>query len=414
MKVCRVISKTLFFVCLLFAVFTFAALSYLNTNLSSKYKLSKGQKLNIDTALPVTAVYEGVKFSQTTLNGNIGESYNVDLKMFGVIPFSTVNVEIVDEMYVAVLGNPFGMKLYTEGVLVIDMTDFESGNQNINPAKSAGIKVGDYIVSVNGQKVYTNEDLMAVIEQSLGDEMTFKIIRNGKNKTIKLSAQKDATGNYKIGLWVRDSSAGIGTLTFYSPTSGVVCGLGHGISDEDTGEIIKINSGELVSAEIIGIQKGSSGSPGELKGRFTFDSLAGIALNSESGVYGFLKNKPSYSNLTEIALKQDVKEGYAQILCTINGEKPKLYSCTVKKRGNAFNSSTQNLMLTVTDSELLQKTGGIVQGMSGSPVLQNGRLIGAITHVLVDDPTTGYAIFAENMLETAQSVANENKLKDVS
>ena len=414
MKFMRVLSKSVFFIFLIFDIIIFSVIAYLNTTVSENYKIKRGDVLSFETSVPITAVYEGTRLSQSGKTDDVGEEFKVDLKAFGIIPFSTVSVEVVDELHVAVLGTPFGMKLYTEGVLVIDLTAVETAHGNLNPAEAAGIKKGDYIVSVDGKKVSTNEELSAAVEASAGNEMRFEIKRNGKTKIIRFcAAVSKETGNYKIGLWVRDSSAGIGTLTFYSPATGVVCGLGHGVCDEDTGELLELNSGELVSAEIIGIEKGDSGSPGQLKGKFNYTALGAIDCNVENGVYSFLKGSINLSNLTEIALKQEIKDGEAQILCTLNGNTPKLYSCRVKKRTSSYLSPTQNLLITVTDEELLNLTGGIVQGMSGSPVLQNGRLIGAVTHVLIDDPTSGYGIFAENMLTTAKAV-NETQLQTAS
>ena len=244
--------------------------------------------------------------------------------------------------------------------------------------------------------------------------MEFLIVRNGKKITAQLCAVfSNETNNYKIGLWVKDSSAGIGTLTFYSPSTNVVCGLGHGICDEETGAVLSLNSGEIVEAEIIDVEKGSIGSPGQLNGKFGSKTLGNIDLNCNAGVYSSLKGSIDLSNIVELAMKQEIKNGKAQILCTINGTDAKMYDCKVSIKSSSFLSKTQNMIVTVTDPELLATTGGIVQGMSGSPIIQNGKLIGAVTHVLVDDPTKGYGIFAENMLETAQSVA-EKPLKEAS
>ena len=414
MKFLRVLTKSVFYIILVFDIVIFSMVAYLDITVSDDYKIKKGDALSFDTAVPITAVYEGTKLSASGKSDSIGEEFNVELKAFGIIPFSTVSVEVVDELQVSVLGTPFGMKLYTEGVLVIDMTDVETENGNVNPAKDAGIEIGDYIVSVDGRKISTNEELGAAVEASAGNEMKLEIKRGGKTKIIRFCAVlSKETNSYKVGLWVRDSSAGIGTLTFYSPATGVVCGLGHGVCDEDTEELLKLDSGELVTAEIISVEKGSSGSPGQLKGKFTYSSIGAIDLNSECGVFSLLKGRLNLSNLTEIALKQEVKDGDAQLLCTVNGETPKLFSCSIKKKNSAYLSPTKNLIVTVTDKELLNLTGGIVQGMSGSPILQNGKLVGAVTHVLIDDPTSGYGIFAENMLKTAQSV-EEQSIKEAS
>lgn len=417
MKIARLISKTVFFITLTLDIAIFASLIYLNQNIGEDFRIKKGDTLSIDSPLPVTAVYNGSQLTARHTDGAQNQ-FDVDLKMFGIIPFSTASVQVVDELQVVVLGNPFGMKLYTEGVLVVDMTDIETENSTENPAKKAGIKKGDYVLSVNGESLSTNEDLVDIVENSAGEELTFKILRGKKKFTVKLRAVlSKESGTYKIGLWVRDSSAGIGTLTFYSPTTNVICGLGHGICDEDTGELLKLDTGEIVTAEIFAVEKGESGEPGKLKGRFTEKTLGEIKLNCSGGVYSEFSGDLAISKLIEVALKSDIQNGAAQIYCTVDGTTPRLYDCKVSIKSGNFNSATQNMIVTVTDPVLLEATGGIVQGLSGSPLLQNGKLIGAVTHVLVDDPTKGYAIFAENMLQNAQSVGDgeaPSRLKDAS
>ena len=414
MKIARFFVKSVFGILLLLSVFVFTMVGFTSKSVDLEYKIKKGDSFNVETLIPVTAVYEGAKITNNSLN-TIGEEYNVDLKIFGIIPVTSVSVEVVDEMQVALLGTPFGMKLYTDGVLVSEITEVSTKSGLKNPAKEAGIKKGDYIISVDGKKVYTNEDLSAIVEKSQGEEMRFLINRNKKKiyKTVKAVLSNESE-TYKIGIWIKDSSAGIGTLTFYSPATNVICGLGHGICDDETGKLLHLNSGQLVTAEIIDVKKGSEGTPGQLEGKFNYKSIGNISLNCECGVYSLVEGKKGFSNYTEIALKQEVKSGKGQILCTVEGEEAKLYDCKITLRTSSYLSKTQNMVVTITDEELLSKTGGIVQGMSGSPILQNGKLIGAVTHVLVDDPTKGYGIFAENMLETAQSVAEDNKLKDVS
>ena len=386
---------------------------FLSSSVSENYKINRGDELKIDSIIPVTAVYNGAKMSQSSRNHLVGDKFEVDLKIFGVIPFSTVNVEVIDDMYVQVLGNPFGMKIYTDGVLVVESTDIVTQNGKSNPAQTAGIKVGDYIKSVNEKIVTCNEDLLQLVTESGGKSMRFKVMRDGREFSCDVQPVLDSeSGLYRIGIWVRDSSAGIGTLTFYSPANDVVCGLGHGICDSDTETLLSVDKGELVEADIISVEKGSAGSPGALKGKLTYNTIADIALNCDKGVYGIMQQNTNSVNLTQVALKQEVYDGKAQILCTVDGNTPKLYSCEIK-RYNLNDSLTQNLVVTVTDSELINATGGIVQGMSGSPILQDGKLVGALTHVLVDDSKTGYGIYAENMLETAQRVADEH-LKEAS
>lgn len=414
LKFARIFTKIIFTLLLIFSISLFSAVIYLDINLSHDFKIKKGQSLDISTFVPVTAVYNGAKLSQVTNVKSVGEQFSVDLKAFGVIPITEVNVEVVDELHVAVLGQPFGMKIYTKGVLVTEISDVATKNGNVNPAKAAGIKKGDYIVSVDGIKVYTNEDLVEIIENSNGKNLKFEVSRNNTTIHFSLCAVKSVeTDTYKIGIWVKDSSAGIGTLTFYSPANGVICGLGHGICDSDTEELLELNSGEMVTAEILSIVKGEIGSPGKLTGKLNYKTLGEINLNSEIGVYSKLIGDLTFNKLTEIALKQEIKDGEAQIISTIDGGEPTAYNCYIKIRSANYLSKTQNLLITVTDERLLSATGGIVQGMSGSPIIQNGKLVGAVTHVLVDDPTKGYGIFAENMLETAQSVADK-QLKEAS
>ena len=414
MKAINYVIKTLFFSFLFASVLIFSGVAYLDKTIDQEYKIKNGESFNINSIVPITAEYNGARLSRAGGNYGAGQEFEVDLKAFGVIPISTAKVEVVDELQVAVLGIPFGMKIYTKGVLVTDMTDVKTTNGNINPAKKAGLKIGDYIISVNGKRVYTNEDLGYIVETSQGEKMRYEVMRNNTKIYLNFCAVPEKeTSQYKIGVWVKDSSAGIGTLTFYNPSSNVICGLGHGVCDDDSKKLLEIEKGEIVSAQIISVKKGQLGEPGKLEGRFKYQTLGDISLNCDKGIYSHFSGDLRFTNLTEIALKQEIAEGDAEILCTVEGETPKYYSCKIQIRNSNYNSSTQNMLVTVTDSELLKKTGGIVQGMSGSPILQDGKIVGAVTHVLVNDPTKGYAIFAENMLETAQSVADE-QLKDAS
>lgn len=408
MKVARFFIKCFFILSLIFSLLIFGTVIYLNSSVNKEFKIKKGDTLDFNTKIPVTAVFDGVEVTGKSNFNTVGKQYSVDIKAFGIFPISSVNVEVIDEMYVVVLGTPFGMKLYTEGVLVVDTANVETENGTVNPATKSGIKKGDYILSVNGNEIHSNEDLSAVVEQSSGEKLHFVIMRNDKKIHINVTPVISVdSGNYKIGIWIKDSSAGIGTLTFYSPATDVICGLGHGICDEDTGTLLSVESGEIVDADIISAEKGEAGSPGKLNGRLGFNTLGEIGLNCEMGVYSELSGNIDMSRTAEIALKQEVKDGKAKILCTVDGNEPMLYDCEIKIRNSAFHSKTQNLVVTVTDQRLLDKTGGIIQGLSGSPILQNDKLVGAVTHVLIDDPTKGYGIFAENMLSTAQSVADE-------
>ncbi len=413
MRYVKLIFRILFFTALLFCVTVFTAVIVMNKTVSREYKINRGDTFRIESSIPVTVDFKGAKASIEDYC-NVGDVFDVDLKILGVIPFSKASVTVVDETYVSVLGTPFGMKIYTDGLLVISTGRVETKSGAVNPAEEAGVKVGDYIKSVNGERINCNEDLVTAVIESGGETLKLEITREGKAREVSVTPALDKDDNlYRIGVWVRDSSAGVGTLTFYSPVSDVVCGLGHGICDRDTGKLLVPERGELVGAEIISVIKGNAGEPGELKGRFTGERISDMALNSDNGVYGNPYEPLDTSKLTKVAYKQDIKNGDAQILCTVSGGKPKLYSCRVQKRAGAYDYETQNMIVTVTDKELIAATGGIIQGMSGSPILQNGELIGAVTHVFVDDPKRGYAVFAENMLDTAAGVA-KRRLKKAS
>jgi len=396
---------------MLFAVIIFSAIIVADGAVEQEYKVISNSPLQINCRIPLSVSRCDNLSVDSKLYNTVGSKYDVELKILGVIPVKKASVEVVDDMYVSVLGLPFGMKIYTDGVLIIDISDVDSKDGYVKPAKLAGLNIGDFILTIDGKKVYTNEDVAQLIEASGGREMHFVIKRDNviKNITLKPSLSK-STGLYKAGIWVRDSSAGIGTLTFYCPFNNVLCGLGHSVTDSDTGKVLTISSGEIVGAEIVSYTKAQKGTPGELHGRLTSTKYATFSLNCAAGVYGKCNNGLK-GELMQVALKQEIKNGEAYILSTVDGVAPKQYKCNVTIIKS--NTKTQNLLVEITDDALLSVTGGIVQGMSGSPIIQNGKLIGAVTHVLIDEPTKGYGIFAENMLEMAQSVSEQN-LKDAS
>lgn len=407
------ILKPIMVVLTAFSILSLAGVGYMYAVLPKEYNVIEGEKLEINTAFPVKAEYSGETLSEANTAKSMSEDYSVNLKALGIIPIKKANVKVIADTDVCVLGNPFGIKIYTDGVMVVGVDTVTTEKGNVSPGADAGLKVGDLIISINGENVYSNEDVANIIESSGGRELVLKVNSEGRFKTIKVTPAKCyQSGKFKTGIWVRDSSAGIGTLTFYSPTKNTICGLGHGVCDVDTGELLTLNSGELVEAEILGATKGSAGNPGELVGRFKENTIGELLINNDTGVFGSCYLDINNMQLTKMALKQEISVGEAEIYTTVEGSEPQFYKCEIEKISHN-NSITKNMVIHITDSKLIEKTGGIVQGMSGSPILQNGKLIGAVTHVLVDDPTRGFAIFAENMLETAQNVS-EKHLKDAS
>ena len=283
------------------------------------------------------------------------------------------------------------------------LSDVETVAGKSNPAAAAGVCVGDTILAINGEKVATGDDVSAFIRGCNGKKVVFRLERGGVEFDASFVPVKTQEG-YRAGLWVRDSAAGIGTLTFYNPSADTFAGLGHAVCDVDTGKRMSLSGGEIVPARIFGITKGKSGKPGELKGCFDTGTLGTLIKNGDNGLYGQLTTHPLGWQTMAVAHRQQVTEGYAQIVCTVDGTRPQAYDVEIEKVRYGGLDSSRNLIIRVVDRELLEKTGGIVQGMSGSPIIQNGKLVGAVTHVLVDDPTRGYGIFAENMLATAETV----------
>ena len=327
---------------------------------------------------------------------------DVELSLFGMIPIKEAHVtKLVDEKVIP-CGNPFGVKILTSGVMVIGLSDITTKNGVVNPAEEADIQIGDVITSINGKSVSSNSEIADIVNESDGEAITIEFIRDDENKTTSLTPAMAYPGSsYKAGIWVRDSSAGIGTITFCLE-DGVFGGLGHPICDVDTGEVLPLGSGEIVEASINGVEKGYVGDPGELCGTFDNNYSIGIVnYNSDAGIFGKLNTPLSSHDPVEIALKQDIETGPATIYTTISGKTPQEYDVEIVSVNVNDDSNNKNMVIKVTDPELLEQTGGIVQGMSGSPIIQNGKLVGAVTHVFVNDPTKGYGIFAENMMEVA-------------
>jgi stage IV sporulation protein B len=290
-------------------------------------------------------------------------------------------------------GIPFGIKILTGGAIVTELGEVEG----ILPTDGK-INVGDVIIKVNGKYITKNNDISDAVQ--LNREETHIIFTRDdvKKETTVIPVRSLRDGLHKIGIWVRDSSAGIGTMTYYNPADSTFGGLGHAVCDIDTGQIMPFSSGEAVPVYISGVVKGFPGAPGELSGNFMSRVPIGVIKgNTESGVFGVMENPPALSGAIPMAYKQEVEIGPAKVLTTIEGNEPQEYDILIEKIDYNDKNRIKNMVIRVTDRELLNDSGGIVQGMSGSPIVQNGRLAGAVTHVFVSDPARGYAIFAENM-----------------
>lgn len=308
-------------------------------------------------------------------------------------------------------GQPVGIKLNTKGALVIALSDIEINEKKVqSPAAVCGIQIGDSIIKINGTSIKNSEDISTLINRCDGKDVTITVNRRGEAIDFKVSpVLSKSDEKYKIGLWVRDSTAGVGTLTFYDPKTKGFAALGHPITDIDTGNIMSVENGEVVSSNIVSVRKGAKGNPGELRGIFINEqnSLGVITNNTECGIFGKgndgLINEKN-NKLMRVGLKNEVKLGKAQILTTIEGNEPKLYDIVIEKLLPQETPGSKSMIIKITDPAFVEKTGGIVQGMSGSPIIQNNKIVGAVTHVLINKPDTGYGIYMDWMLQDAEII----------
>ena len=334
-----------------------------------------------------------------------GSEGHTTLSLFGALPVKYVEVRETEPKVFAVSGVPFGIKLLMKGVMVTKTGEIGTGDgESVCPAEKAGIKAGDVICSANGTELTSNSQFQGIIAESMGNSIELDVSRGGKEFTVELNPVfSPEYGIWCGGMWVRDSIAGIGTMTFINKATGEFGGLGHPICDSDTGEVIPVNSGEAVPVEILGAAKGTKGVPGELKGTFRRGGALGtLSSNDGCGVFGTLTPEAVEElccGCEEYPLGycQDIRTGAAEILTTVEGHSPSRYSIEIENIDYNSSDSTKDMVIRITDPELIRATGGIVQGMSGSPVIQDGKFIGAVTHVFVSDPTRGYAIFAGSM-----------------
>lgn len=382
------------------------------TNLPDNLVVFEGETISMKTLLGLN-----IKINDETIETLSNNSQSItqqpgkatlEVSLFDNINIKNVNVDVLPRTKVIPVGNIAGVKLYTNGVLVVGMSEIEGDdNKKYKPYENTGIKEGDTIVKINENLINSTEELIETVNESQGKDVKVQYIHQEETKECSISPVKTANSQYKIGLWVRDSAAGVGTVSFYEPSTKTFGALGHGITDIDTNELINIASGEFVTTRILNITKGESGNPGKIQGTVENQSNIGtIFKNSKFGIYGKVDNLSSLnidtSKEMEVALREEIKTGKATILCSLDNQTPQEYEIEIEKIYKENNYDNKSMQIKITDQRLLDKTGGIIQGMSGSPIIQNGKFVGAVTHVLVNDPTKGYAVFGDIMLKQAK------------
>lgn len=371
--------------------------------------LMQGENLEISTVLGLNVKNKQTMQTSISLNEKLTEQVgkkDLELNLFNIIPVKDVTVNVIPKTTVIPLGKTIGMKLYTEGVLVVGMSEIEGKK----PYQNSGIEAGDRIIEVNNKKISTSDELTQCVNTCNGKNIEIKYINN-KDEIVQAEIEPAKTSNneYKIGLWVRDAAAGVGTITFYEPSTGSFASLGHGINDVDTYELIDIANGELVTAKILDIVKGKNGIPGEIRGNIDNSiKIGNISKNTDFGVYGNITNTNALnldnSQEMEVADRNEINTGKAYILCELDNGEPEKYEIEIQKIFKENNQDNKSMLIKITDARLIEKTGGIIQGMSGAPIIQNNKFIGAVTHVLVNDSKMGYGVFADLMIKQLKEV----------
>lgn len=362
---------------------------------------SREVKVNLDDDLTVKSIKEG-------------ES-KLTLKLFGVIPLKTVNFNVMKDIKVIPGGQTIGVKLKSAGIIVVGHHSIEQEDgKSISPAEKAGIRTGDLIIKMDGKNVTSVNEIVEGVNEKKGKEIEFEIVRDKEKITTKIKPIYDSKSNaYRLGLYIRDSAAGVGTLTFYDPNSNYYGALGHVITDIDTQEPIVVGNGKIFNANVTSIDKGSSGKPGGKRAQIEDENhvIGSITKNTPFGIFGEMYEKPSngiYDEPIPIALPEEVKEGPAEILTVIEGQKVEKFDIEIVNVIDQKYPATKGMVIKVTDKRLLEKTGGIIQGMSGSPIIQDNKLVGVVTHVFVNEPTSGYGSFIEWMIRDAGILESDN------
>lgn len=378
--------------------------------LPSRIHIKQGAVEEFDFAIPAIAkiskqeqaIGEVDLSRPITLYATDTDSYNMSVELFGFINFKETEVSVINDVQLKPVGKPVGIYLKTKGILVLQSGEFV-GQDGFVKEPSALLQEGDYILAYDGEAIEQKRVLIDKIASSNGEPVVLTIERNGEVFDLMVTPEKNEEGEYKLGIWIRDNAQGVGTMT-YLTRDNEFGALGHGINDLDTSTLMNLAYGNLYQAEIISIKRGAVGEPGEMTGYISYEKdeyLGEINQNTEEGIYGVVSDSFTENVENEylnIGLRQEVMAGPIQILCTVS-DTAEYYDAEITDIYAQTESSSRGFRIHITDEKLLQETGGIVQGMSGAPIIQNGKLIGAVTHVLVQDPTRGYGIFIEEMLE---------------
>lgn len=394
-KAIRIFDVILFFIC----VVIFGVIIWGNAALPSGVVTYDGNS----EPLAKVFTYTG-KSTSLAVDKQTATPRRENLKLFGIIPVKEVTVTEKTEQKVMVSGEVFGIKLYTDGVIVVGIQEVQTDSGKKSPSGSAGIEVGDIIVAIDGENVYTSDQVQSILGANNGGSFEVKIKRGERYRDYTVTpVYCEREGCYKAGMWVRDSTAGIGTITFYNKQSGIFAALGHQINDIDTKEIMPMLDGEAVKATVSKIEKSTRGTTGSLECDFTNQTLGKLLSNTDCGIYGAYAEISECAKEYPVAAIQEVKKGKATLISTVEKGQPKKYEIEITHIGFNENNREKNMIVKVTDKDLIDKTGGIVQGMSGSPIIQNGKLVGALTHVIVGNPQKGYAVFAQTMAEESNN-----------
>mgnify|MGYP002123936010 CR=1 FL=1 len=378
--------------CWLFVLFFIFIYVVSIDNIPQTIEIFQGEEINIPTlwGIKISNEDESIETSSTLYSSTFNEigEEKLEVSLFDKIRLKTINVNVIEDVDVIPVGEIVGIKLYTNGVMVVGMASIEGEDGNIyKPYQDTGIQEGDCITYVNGTEIASTEDLTKEINKSLGNEIELTFNHKEETKTGKIKSVKNKDGKYKLGLWVRDSAAGVGTVTFYNEDTKCFSALGHAITDIDTGEVLTTSSGEIDTARILSIVKGQKDEPGRVEGAINSKTLIGsIYNNTKFGIFGVIKNTENiqldFNKKMKVASRNEIKLGEATCLSSIDGE-IKEYKLEITKIYQNNNYDNKSMLINITDENLLEKTGGIIQGMSGTPIIQNGKFVGAITHVFV-------------------------------